>query len=136
MSKLDRQETRQPVRVPVASNRAPLVVKGFDHANFSGRWVSDQDGRLATFLEGGYEFVTRDMISSAGEATVETSKGLDSRVTKPGGLGVTLYLMRIPKNLYDEDQATKARNVDQIEKSMRAPQPGTYGSVKIESDIT
>ncbi len=136
MSKLDRQETRQPVRVPVASNRAPLVVKGFDHENFSGRWVSDENDRLAAFLEGGYEFVTRGMISSAGEATVESSKGMDSRISKSGGQGVTLYLMRLPRNLYDEDQAVKARNVDQIEKSMKSPQPGTYGTVKTESDIT
>ncbi len=136
MSKLDRQETRQPVRIPVASNRAPLVVKGFDHKNFSGRWVSDQDGRLADFLAGGYTFVTRDQIHSAGEDTVETSKGQDSRITKAGGRGITLYLMRIPRNLYDEDQAVKAKEVDQIEKTMKSPGPGTYGSVKIESDVT
>ena len=65
MSKVDRNQTRQG-RVPVASNRAPLVVKGFDQDNYVGRWVSDRDDRISTFLAAGYEFVMKKDVTSAG----------------------------------------------------------------------
>jgi hypothetical protein len=137
MSKIDRQETRQG-RVPVASNRAPLAVKGFDHDNFAGRWVDDRDDRLAMYLEAGYEFVPDTVKESHGDKTVDSSSGLDSRKKKPGGKGKTLYLMRLPRELYNEDQLAKQREIDLMERAMASPGSGStvedgvdYGQVSL-----
>jgi hypothetical protein len=129
MSKIDRQETRQG-RVPVASNRAPLVVKGFDHDNFAGRWVDDRDDRLAMFLEAGYEFVPDTIKDSRDDRTVDSSSGLDTRMKKSGGKGKILYLMRLPRELYNEDQLAKQREIDQMERAMASP-----GSGSVDSDV-
>jgi len=129
MSKVDRNETRQG-RVPVASNRAPLAVKGFDHENFAGRWVDDRDDRLAMYLEAGYEFVPETVKDSFGDKTVDSSRGLDTRRKKPGGKGKTLYLMQLPRELYNEDQLAKQREIDQMERAMASP-----GSGSIEADV-
>ncbi len=134
-----RAESAKP-RIPVSSSRAPLVVRGFDHENFMGRWVIDVDDRLARFLDGGWEFVTKDMIESAGESTVDSSKGSDTRLTKPAGRGLTLYLMRIPKEYWEADQKEKQREIDRTERAMNSPGQGTvdsevdYGEISIGSN--
>jgi hypothetical protein len=134
MSRIKREEEVRPIRVPVSSSRAPLVVKGLDTKNFSNRWVADIDDRITDFLNGGYEFVPKNAIEQAGEATVDTSKGLDNRITKSGGRGVKLYLMRIPMNLFKEDQAAKEREIAKTVEAMKSPGKGSdYGQVKIES---
>lgn len=143
MSRISRDEdVREQVnetRIPVSSSRAPLTVRGFDHANFVGRWVLDIDDRLLIFQKGGYEFVTKDMIKSAGESTVDSSKGTDTRVTKPAGRGLTLYLMRIPREFWEADQKDKQREIDRTERAMHRPGQSTvdsevdYGEISIRS---
>jgi len=136
MSRVSRKEEVRTTRIPVSSNRAPLVVKGFDHANFQGRWVNDIDERIATFLEGGYEFVLKDG-HTVGEPTMDATTKLDSRVKKPVGKGVTAYLMRLPKDLWLEDQANKEKELAALDRAMKAPRSNgaDYGSVKMGSDV-
>ncbi len=142
MSRINRnnevRETVLKTRVPVSSSRAPLIVRGFDHENFMGRWVLDLDDRLAIFLAGGWEFVHKTGIVSAGEATIDSSKqGQDTRVSKPAGRGLTLYLMRIPKEFYKEDQLAKQREIDRTERAMTQPGSATvnegvdYGRISV-----
>jgi hypothetical protein len=138
MSRISRQESVRPTRVPVSSSRAPLVVKNFDHDNFAGRWVNDVDDRIADFLAGGYEFVHENEKLVAGEKTVDSSsKGLDTRVKKAVGRGVTAYLMKIPIKWYKEDQANKMREVNETERAITTPGRGAvqegvdYGQVSI-----
>lgn len=137
MSRIKREETVRPTRVPVSSSRAPLVVRGFDHKNYSGRWVADIDTRIQDFLNGGYEFVTKNDIQGAGEATVETSSGLDSRIKKPGGRGITLYLMRIPKKFYLEDRKAKDKEIDRTEEGIRktAKDSADYGKISLKNKM-
>jgi hypothetical protein len=138
MSRIERQETVRPSRIPVASSRAPLTVKGFDHKNFVGRWVADLEGRIQMFLDAGYEFVQKDEIKKAGEDTVETSrKGLDSRISKPGGRGVQLYLMRTPRTFWEEDRKAKDIEVDRTEEGLKKTSKSSadYGKLTIGSDI-
>ncbi|MHB8603493.1 MAG: hypothetical protein ACYC9R_12740 [Nitrosotalea sp.] len=136
VSRVSRKEDVRPKRIPVSANRAPLTVKGFDHANFQGRWVNDVDDRLAIFLEGGYEFVTRDN-GTVAEPTMDATTKLDSRVKKPVGRGVTAYLMRLPKELWLEDQAAKERELKEIDRAMKAPgtNKADYGKVQIGNEI-
>src|SRR6266704_2132069 len=128
-------------RVPVSSNRAPLRYKGLDTKNFVQRWVLDKDDRLQEFLDGGYEFVKPTVQGlRVGDPTVDSSKGLDTRVTKTAGFGnLRLFLMQIPRKWYEEDQAKKQLEVDQSEESMKAPGKGKsvpegidYGKITME----
>jgi hypothetical protein len=132
MSKVDRSEpVRGNTRIPVASNRAPLNSRGLDKENFSYRWVSDRDQRIAMFLEAGYEFVKPTAQKIVGDPTVDTIS-IPDRVKKSKG-GTTQYLMQLPIKLYDEDQKAKQREVDEIEQSMR--RPGTGKIVGSEVDF-
>ena len=135
MSRVSRTEDVRTKRIPVSSNRAPLAVKGFDHKNFQGRWVNDIDDRIANFLEGGYEFVLKDG-HTVSEPTMDATTKLDSRVKKPVGKGVTAYLMRLPKDLWLEDQAAKEKELAALDRAMKAPKSNgaDYGKVNIEND--
>lgn len=134
MSRISRDESVRPQRIPVASSRAPLVVKGLDQKNFFARWVADIDERIQNFLNAGYEFVNRDQIQSAGVKTVETTNSTDTRVSKPGGRGVTLYLMRQPMKFYKEDRKAKDREIDLTEESIKPSKEkdgANFGKVKL-----
>ena len=117
MSRVSRDEPVRKTRTPVASNRAPLTYKGLDRKNFEPRFVLDKDDRIAMFLEAGYEFV-KPTGSLVGDVTVESSTGLDSRVSKSSG-GRKLFLMQLPKKFYDEDQLAKLKQVEEMEATMR-----------------
>lgn len=121
-----REET---ARIPVSSQRSPLLYRNLDTKNFQHRWVIDKDDRIQKFLEGGYEFVTATQ-KSVGEKTVE-SESQDkqgSRVTKSAGYGGhRLYLMRIPKKWYQEDQKAKQQEIDEYEQQMRHAKSGEAG---------
>lgn len=116
-------------RIPVSSQRSPLLYRGLDTKNYHHRWVLDKDDRIAKFLEGGYEFVQATQ-KQVGETTVETQNQdkQGSRVTKSAGYGgLKLYLMRIPIKFYEEDQAAKQKEVDEIEATMRPAKSGNAG---------
>jgi hypothetical protein len=138
MSKVDRSEpVRGATRIPVSSNRAPLSYRGLDTKNFSYRWVSDRDERIAMFLEAGYEFTKPTSQKIVGDPTVDSTT-IPDRVKKSKG-GTTQFLMQLPIALYDEDQKAKQREVDEIENSMRRPGTGKavgpeidFGSIALE----
>ena len=56
-------------------------------------------------LRGGDDYVTKDQNVYSRNVT---GNGVDSRVSKSGSDGVTLYLMIIPLELYEADQEAKA----------------------------
>jgi hypothetical protein len=133
MTRTSRDESVRPTRTSVASNRAPLTYKGLDRENFEPRFVLDKDDRIAMFLEAGYEFVKPNG-SGVGEKTVESSSGLDSRVSK-STRGTKLYLMQLPMKFYKEDQLAKIKLVEEMEASMKPRRnegaEADYGKVSI-----
>jgi hypothetical protein len=125
----------RPKRIPVfEQNRNKISVSGLDQVNFQYRWVNDVDDRLQMFLEGGWEFADKHG-KSVGDATVETAKGTGSTLSRNMGRGVIAFLMRIPKDIWLEDQKRKAE--DQIQthnKNMekQAKQGADYGKITVE----
>jgi hypothetical protein len=109
-------------RSPLDGARDILTVYDKD-PNFVYRWVRNDEGRIQWFKERGYEVVTRSQ--EVGEKLVDSGSQLGSAVTKFGGGTVTLVLMRIPREWYDEDQAAKEAEIAATEKSMQ--DPNTYG---------
>ena len=117
----------RPERIPVSGNRDILTVKDKD-PNYVYRFVIDEDDRIERFKLGSYEIVIDD--TKVGETTVNSGSRLGSAVTKYAGGGRTNVLMRIPKDLYDKDQAAKQKAIDASEEEIyeTTRKTGFYGS--------
>lgn len=125
-------EKQKPKRIPLG-RRNVLNVKGItDDENFHYHWFNDTGERLQYCLEAGYEFVDKKGLE-AGDKTVESARGTDSIMKKGVGQGVVAYLMRIPIELYKQDQSLKQLEVDRLEAGLKAPKvEGSYGKVEVE----
>lgn len=120
-------------RIPVGGNKDILTVKG-KNDNYVYRWVNDTDNRIQTFLEAGYDFEQSDVAVGTKDVNQEVGKG--STVTKAVGKNTTAYLMKIPKEWYEEDQAAKQRDrVDRAEEMIHEHAnkvSGRYGEIKVK----
>jgi hypothetical protein len=123
---MSRVAKNRPTRTPLGA-RNRLTFKGLDTKNFFHRVITDKDDRLDRALEAGYEFVEAE--GKLGDVRVAEGTVPGAKVAKPVGNGETGYLMRIPREFYNEDQAAKAAEVNKIEKSMNPdPVKNQYGS--------
>jgi len=119
-------------RVPV-SQRNILTVKGKDPA-YVYRVVNDTDDRIAQFIEGGYELVD-DASTDVGDKRVSQVTSVGSKKIFSVGQGTKGYLMRIPREFYEEDQARKQGFVNQQEASIKEKAlDGNYGLLDIKRD--
>ena len=131
-TRADAKLAQKPKRVPMG-RRDVLNVFGADDPNFVRRWMNDRDDRLHRALEAGYSFVD-SAGATVGDVTPETARGSGSIMSKKVGAGVTAYLMKIPKEWYDADQAAKDKNLDDLEAQMKVElmdkSKGRYGRVE------
>ena len=119
-------------RVPVGQ-RHKLTVKGKDPA-YEYRVVNDVDDRVAQFLDGGYEIVDKDT-HDVGDKRISVGSVVGSKQIFSVGQGTKGYLMRIRKELYDEDQAAKQAFVTKQEASIKEQAlDGNYGKLEIKRD--
>lgn len=127
----EQQEKQKPKRVPMG-RRQVLKLKGLkDDDQFHYHWFNDVGDRLNHALDGGYEFVPKSGLQ-AGDQTVEYARGTDSIMKKGVGMGTIAYLMKIPMEIYMQDQAEKLAQVDKIEAEIKRPKgEGTYGKVEV-----
>jgi len=122
MSKAPNRPERTAQRTPLGQ-RNRLSFGNLD-PDFVYRVVNDKDSRLKDAQAAGYEFVVSD--EKLGDIRVAEGSSMDSRVAKPVGGGVTGYLMRIPKEFYDEDQTAKYDKINKSEEAMK-PKKGQIG---------
>jgi len=128
------QSKRENKRTPIHGRRGKLNVRGKEDG-FEYRIVNDIDDRIQEFLEAGYELVKNDGTHRVGDKRVATPNSLDSNVVLSVGGGDKAVLMRIKKEWYEEDQAAKQREVDDLENTIRNPDiEGKYGKVEITKD--
>ena len=105
-------KTHMGDRVPVSGVRDILTVDGKD-PNYMYRWVADrsENGQVIyRYRRGGYEFCNSEEDLSIGEDAVYKSTDVGSLYRVPAGdrsPGQYLYLMKIRKELYEEDQKAK-----------------------------
>lgn len=125
MNERKKTVTGRPTRTPLgARNRLTF---GEQDPNYVYRVINDQDDRLQRAQEAGYEFVVSD--TQLGDKRVAEGGSIDSRVSKPVGNGVRGFLMRIPREYYDDDQKAKAARIDDIEQAMKPNKTkGEYGA--------
>jgi hypothetical protein len=95
-------------------------------------WINDQGDRLQKRYEEGYDFVGKNGLT-AGDTNVDSARGASSVLCKSVGRGVTAYLMRIPKDLYDEYQQAKERIVKESEDEIKqsAKRTGLSGDIQL-----
>lgn len=107
-------------RVPLGVPRSRLTAP--KRQGYERRWVNDDGkGRLQAALEGGYTHVTDPNLrvgeDGGGSAT-------DSRVSRivgrgEGGKPLRAFLMEIPSEQYQEDQASKQAALDEVDRAIR-----------------
>jgi hypothetical protein len=90
------------------------------------RWINDQDGRVQRAETGGWTFVE--------EKTDGAKRGQKHKRqvgTLPNGSPMQAYLMEIREEFYAEDQALKAKPLDEFEAAIRrgVPQGQEAGSL-------
>lgn len=129
----------RPKRVPISGDRDVLTVVGKDK-DFEYRWVRDtteSGSRIFRFLQAAYEFVDATKgVHGIGDSFVYETHDMGSLVRKPAGGGEYLFLMRIPKEFYEEDAKAKANEIyEQEQDIVRERDPhsqgddGQYGKV-------
>jgi len=97
------------------------------------RWVNDDNSRVSNLNARGWEHVDHDV--TVGESKADTATSVGTTVSKGVGRGTTSYLMRIEKELYDEDKTEGQQELNEREKAMKAElnsgNDGRYGKVEI-----
>jgi hypothetical protein len=125
--------TQNRERVPVHESKDKIKFRGLDHESFYYRLVRNTPDRINQFLNAGYTFVNKNG-SVKGDAVVDSSQGTDSLFEIAGGLGVTLVLMALPRDLWEQDQKAKQVQVDELEESMKQQlMEERYGKVEMAS---
>lgn len=122
--------TNRPERIPVSGNRDILTVRNQDPA-YVYRWVNDTEDRIERFKLGGWEHVED---ANVGQRTADRADAIKGTVSKYVGANRTAYLMRIKREWYEEDQASKEKILKEREEAMLLNEKnaeGRYGKVSI-----
>lgn len=131
MTRIVKSPSGRPTRTPVG-RRNILSVKGKDEA-YEYRIVNDEFDRIDTFKEAGWEVVSNSDVKVGDKRVGQTSAVGSDAVVSVGG-GQKAVVMRIKKEWYDEDQATKRADIKQLEDSTRqdAIDGSDYGEFSIK----
>ena len=113
------------------TQRGPQAIAGTKDADFVYRFVNDTGSRVANFQAAGYELVTSDDLT-VGDNRVSDASDLGSAKRVISNDGTTSYLMKIKREWYEEDQATKAAALAEQEAAMKQEATnGMYGKLNI-----
>ena len=110
----DRNESGRRARVPLGIKQANLAASA--RAGYQRRWVNDTPGRLQQAEQGGYTFVSTDPTAKSTDLGAHTSRVVG---TKEDGTAMQAFLMEIPMDWYEEDQATKQKPLDDFENALK-----------------
>lgn len=102
-------------RNPINGYRDILKVDG-QEAGWHYCWVPDSD--VPRYEDADYEHVVHDVV--VGHKRINSANAIGGKVNIPGGNGVTLYLMRVPQDIFEEDQANLQAEIDERERTMKA----------------
>jgi len=124
----------RPTRQPVGMRNRQRVRNS--DPNYVERWVVDSDGtgdRIADFIAGGYEHVPA-RTNGIRDSRVDAASPEGSIEQRSVGGGLKGYLMRIPRDLYEQDQKAKQAQVNKTEEALKRPAlDGLYGKLEIET---
>lgn len=113
------------------NQRGPQAIAGDKDPSYVYRFVNDTGSRIQNFKAAGYEFVTGDDLI-VGDNRVSDATDLGSAKRVISNDGTTSYLMRIKREWYEEDQASKAAAIKEQEAAMKQEaSAGMYGKLNI-----
>lgn len=129
MSRTPSSTSVRPKRTPI-SGRNILTVKGKE-PGYEYRIVNDAGDRIEMFKDAGWELVDSKDVT-VGDRRVDRTTSEGSKAQVSVGQGTKAFVMRIPKEYYDEDQAAKNKQIDALEESMKkqALSGSDYGDIK------
>ena len=124
---------RKQRRGAVNGYRGRLNIRGTLDPAFEYRIVNDIDdgSRIGWFQENDWEIVSKNDLQ-VGDKRVDKTSPEGTPVKISVGLGTKAYLMRKPKEWFDEDQADKQAKIDAQEGRMRPDD--TYGKLEIVNE--
>lgn len=135
VSRADVTTGRAP-RVPVSGNRDILTVEGKD-PGYMYRWILDaaESGqRIMKFQKAWWDLVDgQDGQHSVGQDMVYKTDNVGSVIRSPAGSGKFYYLMRIPREYYEQDQKAKADDILDREQAITQTDStnGQYGDIEL-----
>jgi len=129
------EQTAKRARTPLSVPRTKMSVP--DIPGYHCHWFNDLQGRIAQALQGGYQFVESSEVAlnSFSFGTVNTETGntdLGTRVSLVvGDIGegrpLRAYLMKIPQELFQEDQGEIQKISDNIDQQIHRGTVGAEG---------
>lgn len=123
-----RPDRSKPQRMSIAEQKNILTHPDANDPNYMYRVVVDyksKPGRIQMFKNAGYVPVLSG--EGMGDDVAGKPTKLGRQVTVPVGNGETGYLMKIPKEYFDEDQAAKEAKLKATESSIKQKKAGQYG---------
>jgi len=104
-------------RIPPGQPRLKLTVEGLK-GNERGYWAKPE--QFDELQDGGYQFVAKENVAIGSDKEGNTDLG--SLVSRSGGSdGSRLYLMKIRKDWYEENQRAKQKEITSNELGMLNP---------------
>jgi len=123
-------------RVPLAEQKRLIGVN--KEPGYTYRLVNDVEDRISSFRTAGYEIVDRSGKEIDRDKRIQDPAWKQSALSQHVGAGITAYVMRIPTEWYEEDQAKKQREINIKEKSknivssLDVKSDDFYGDIKID----
>jgi hypothetical protein len=100
----------------------PQLLRELKAQGLTPRLVSDDPGRVDTFLRRGWKFIQDD--GNIGDEMAAQPGKIGGNAVKHVGGGKSGYLMAVPTEWYEEDQRKKQDAIDASEEGMKAPKKG------------
>jgi len=124
-------------RIPLREQRRLLDIPDKD-PNFVYRLVNDVNNRISSMRDSGYEIIDRTGQEIEDfDVRIQDSASKNSALCQSVGSGITAYVMRKPKEWYDEDKEKELEEIKKKEKATLTKDEGgkeikdLYGEIKI-----
>lgn len=129
-----RVKTNRKERVPVNGASRNLLTIQHRDPDFRYRWVLNDPDRVAKFEDGWWEIDTDPRNQKVGDRRVDTPAGTSSSVVETkAGMGRKYVLMKLPRELWEQDQKAKQDEVDRIEAEIvREAKKDRYGKLEVD----
>lgn len=125
---LESERANRPKRIPLADQKNITTHPEATDPNYKYRIVADyksKPGRIDKFKKAGWVHVQSG--ENCGDDAAGKPTKLGRQVSVPIGNGETGYLMKIPKEYYEEDQATKEAKLKEVEMTFNKKKRQEYG---------
>lgn len=128
-----KQRRNKKDRIAVNGNSRNILTVSNRDPDYYYRWVLNDPDRVTKFKEAWFEPVEGSEQTLVGDRKVDTAAGPTSLVETRAGAGRKYILMRLPKELWKEDQDRKHKAIDESEAEMkREATRDRYGKLEID----